>query len=402
MILTLTMSTLECYIQNMGGDVFTVSIHPTMTVNELKHYLCSTPNPFELRYECQIHFIIEDGNLENDGYTELLGDTLLTTYGVTHQTTLHIVIDCIIPGQLLRIYQREAYHIHSPYMVCFQHNKMFVSLSQGNQIQVMRKQDGALLRVYGSGRPTSHPTDFKNPKGICVANDELFVADTENHRIQVLQASTGAFLRSYGHKGTQPGEFSDVIYICLSPDNAELYIVDSCNHRIQVLCAATGKYLRMYGPERGEYAVLEKPTPFFYGIPQAVYVTETKIYIIADNKVYIVRISDGAHLEHFSVPHIIYPMGICVSNGIIFVSAIITRNVVAIRESTKEVLFMYDDESIVSESSSHIIKYHAEFHYPTGIAVIGDELYVVDTNSNCIQMFNIPPIAEEPIENIEY
>ena len=90
-------------------------------------------------------------------------------------------------------------------------------------------------------------------------------------------------------------------------------------------------------------------------------------------------------------------MGICVSNGIIFVSAIITRNVVAIRESTKEVLFMYDDESIVSESS--ITKYHAEFHYPTGITVIGDELYVVDTNNNCIQMFNIPPIAEEPIEH---
>ena len=386
------MTSLECYIQNMGGDVFTLPLDPSMTINELKHYLCSTPNPFPIQYECEVCLIMETNANQ---YTELVGDTMLASYGVTHATTLHIVINSIVPGQLLRTYERESNHIGTPTTICMHNDELFVTLEHQHQIQVMRARDGKFLRHYGSGWKSNRPNDFNFPNGICISSKgELFVADSDNYRIQVLDASTGAYLRTYGAYGKGAGEIMVSIKICLSPLQDELFIADFFNHRIQVWSASTGEYLRSYGGDEQDGQERK------YRYPRGVHVTaDNKLYIIADDMIHVVNVSDGTMLSVHENPVFSNLSCICVSQGIMFIADSSHHCIMMIHESDSKLLYVYGKNPLVTSPSPH--KWiDADFHNPSGIMIsTKNELYVADTFNDRIQVFHIPEIMT--VDNIQ-
>lgn len=383
------MSSLACYIRNLGGDVFTVPLVPSMTVNELKYYLCSTPNPFPIQYECEVCLIMES---TPDNYIEIVGDTMLAAYGVTHATTLHIVINRVAPGTLLRTYEREVNSIGTPSDICIHNDELFVVLEHRHIIQVMRARDGKFLRYYGTGLKGSGPADFSFPTSICIsAKGELFVADSENYRIKVIDASTGAYLRSYYTYGKQAGDVIHTARICLSPTKDELFVAAFYNHCVYVLKASTGEYLRSYGGDEEEGQ--EKK----YRYPRNVYVTEDdKLYIIADDKVHVVKASDGTVLSIHASPIFNNLSSIYVSRGIMFISESSHHCVMMIRESNSELLYIYGKNPLLTSPYPNK-RFDADFDYPGGMIVSDkNELYVADTYNDRIQVFHIPEVPDVP------
>ena len=66
-----------------------------------------------------------------------------------------------------------------------------------------------------------------------------------NDRIQVFSAD-GRFLFSFGSFGPDPGQFNRPQAIVFNADLTELYVADACNHRIDVF-SPDGKFIRSFG-----------------------------------------------------------------------------------------------------------------------------------------------------------
>jgi DNA-binding beta-propeller fold protein YncE len=107
----------------------------------------------------------------------------------------------------------------------------------------------AVLRVigsYGSG-----PGQFSKPRGLDVLPDgNLVVADRGNNRLQVL-TPTGEFVREWGRLGTAPGEFDHPEDVAVDRRTGDVFACDMNNDRLQQF-TARGRLRRVLRPEPPE------------------------------------------------------------------------------------------------------------------------------------------------------
>ena len=94
---------------------------------------------------------------------------------------------------------------------------------------------------------------FKQPRGIAVDSEgHIWVADTGNNRVQEL-SSTGAFIRTFGSEGTEAGKFKKPTAITID-SSGNVWVADTENNRVQEF-SSTGTYLR----EAGNVLATAKP-----------------------------------------------------------------------------------------------------------------------------------------------
>ncbi|MDE2088790.1 MAG: redoxin domain-containing protein [Gammaproteobacteria bacterium] len=124
-------------------------------------------------------------------------------------------------------------------------DRLFISDSGRNRV-IETRQDGRILRIYGSGNPGlldghGEESAFCDPQGMVRVDEYLFVADTGNHAIRRIHPRSGEVITvaGTGQQGRHTGEYyEDPLQAPLnSPwdlayDDGVLYIAMAGQHQI--------------------------------------------------------------------------------------------------------------------------------------------------------------------------
>jgi DNA-binding beta-propeller fold protein YncE/ABC-type Fe3+ transport system permease subunit len=126
---------------------------------------------------------------------------------------------------------------------------VFVADTHEFRITVFDSEGNELTRFgsYGMGEG-----EFIYTTDVAFGDDgRMYVSEYGgNDRVQVFDEDWN-FLFQFGEPGDQPGQFVRPQSMCFSADGSELFVADSCNHRIQVF-TPEGEFKRAIGtPGRG-------------------------------------------------------------------------------------------------------------------------------------------------------
>lgn len=161
-------------------------------------------------------------------------------------------------GQIVVYNERNEFHRaygaenqFRPVSVAVHGNKIYVCDLKDNEIEVLDKDSGEVLRkIGGTGK---EPGLFNRPTHVTVDDaGNLFVTDAFNFRVQQLDAN-GKFVRAIGYQGTHPGAFARPKGIAVDREG-HLYAIDAAFELVQVFDIATAEPLLpfgKYGPAPG-------------------------------------------------------------------------------------------------------------------------------------------------------
>jgi len=161
-------------------------------------------------------------------------------------------------GQIVVYNERNEFHRaygaenqFRPVSVAVHGNKIYVCDLKDNEIEVLDKDSGEVLRkIGGIGREEGL---FHKPTHVTVDDaGNLFVTDAFNFRVQQVDAN-GKFVRTVGYQGSHPGAFARPKGIAVDRQG-HLYVVDAAFELVQVFDIATAEPLLpfgKYGPAPG-------------------------------------------------------------------------------------------------------------------------------------------------------
>lgn len=264
------------FVRNLAGTVLVCDVHADSTVGELKRLVhVAAPRLVECSLERQRLFLMPSSmsatwsscntfstclsapasvtTAVQDAFASSAGDcaspeTLdddartLRSYGIEHETTVHVVVRAQEMGVCVRAlgsHGSGAGQLRYPFGMCISPDgELLYVVDQNNlRVQVFRASDGAHVRSFESR--------FATPSFVCLSPDGelLFVTDSHNHRVQVLRAHDGSHVRSIGSRGSNDSEFNCPRGVCLSPDGERLFVAEQGNHRVQVVRASDGAHI---------------------------------------------------------------------------------------------------------------------------------------------------------------
>lgn len=154
-------------------------------------------------------------------------------------------------GQIVVYNERNEFHRaygaenqFRPVSVAVRGNEIYVCDLKDNEIEVLDKDSGEILRkIGGAGK---EPGLFNRPTHVTVDDaGNLFVTDAFNFRIQQLDAN-GKFVRAIGYQGSHPGAFARPKGIAVDRQG-HLYAVDAAFELVQVFDVATAEPLLPFG-----------------------------------------------------------------------------------------------------------------------------------------------------------
>ena len=161
-------------------------------------------------------------------------------------------------GQIVVYNERNEFHRaygaenqFRPVSVAVHGNKIYVCDVKDNEIEVLDKDSGEVLRkIGGIGKEEGL---FHKPTHVTVDDaGNLFVTDAFNFRVQQVDAN-GKFVRTVGYQGSHPGAFARPKGIAVDRQG-HLYVVDAAFELVQVFDIATAEPLLpfgKYGPAPG-------------------------------------------------------------------------------------------------------------------------------------------------------
>lgn len=161
-------------------------------------------------------------------------------------------------GQIVVYNERNEFHRaygaenqFRPVSVAVHGNKIYVCDLKDNEIEVLDKDSGEVLRKIGG--PGREEGLFHKPTHVTVDEaGNLFVTDAFNFRVQQVDAN-GKFVRTVGYQGSHPGAFARPKGIAVDRQG-HLYVVDAAFELVQVFDVATAEPLLpfgKYGPAPG-------------------------------------------------------------------------------------------------------------------------------------------------------
>jgi len=161
-------------------------------------------------------------------------------------------------GQVVVYNERNEFHRaygaenqFRPVSVAVHGNNVYVCDLKDNEIEVLDKNSGEVLRKIGG--PGKEEGLFHKPTHVTVDDaGNLFVTDAFNFRVQLLDAN-GKFVRTVGYQGSHPGAFARPKGIAVDRQG-HLYVVDAAFELVQVFDIATAEPLLpfgKYGPAPG-------------------------------------------------------------------------------------------------------------------------------------------------------
>ena len=217
-------ATMNVHVQNFGGRIETFNVKQDATVGELRRLANQLVEaPLE-----RVKLTVES----NSGYDTLDDDTrTLVSYGVIDNSTVYVVARAVDPGTLIRSYQLRFPAVR----ICGADDELFFTSSDTTEIDVLRISDKE-QRTIGNRWLESTENDIK------VMNDEIFVLDYDKKSwrfktIHVFRKSDGEHQRQFdvrdiSLRGKQ---------MCISPNN-EIFIRN--RNDINVISALDGTLQR--------------------------------------------------------------------------------------------------------------------------------------------------------------
>jgi outer membrane protein assembly factor BamB len=199
---------------------------------------------------------------------------------------------------------------------------------------VVTDRKGKLIRQFGS--EGSSNGQLRSPSSVCIHDGLLYVTECGNHRVHVFTLS-GHFVRRWGSNGSLEGRFNQPTSLAIF--NSLVYVSDSQNHRIQVF-TLEGEFVRKLG-------------------------------------------KSGVSIGEFR-----FPRQICINNG---------ELLVADQSNSRIQAFKIDGKVKVEDTSAVIPVHHiADVPFPSGLACVGDRIYVSEFKNNCIRV-----VARETGEQLD-
>ena len=262
---------------------------------------------------------------------------------------------------------------------------VFVSDSFNSRIQKFNSE-GVLQVKWGSFGAGNG--QFRYPAGVALdSGGNIYVADMFNDRIQKFN-SGGTFQSSIGTSGSGDGQFDFPMGAVIDASN-NLYVLDSGNNRVQKF-APNGSFAGKWGSAGMGDGQFDFPTGIAVDGSGNIYVSDTwnnRIQKFSSSGSFITKWGAfGAEEGNFN-----YPTGLALDvKGDVYVTDSDNNR---IQKFTADGTFVaaYGFEGSDTPQSSILT---AKFKHPQGIAFNkgGDSLYVVDTDNNRVQKYQLSGI----------
>ncbi len=292
---------------------------------------------------------------------------------------------------------------------------IFIADSGHNRI-IVATLDGKLVNVIGTGKEGaadgSYATaEFHHPRGLAVDGDSLYVADTQNQRLRKIDLKSHAVSTISGDgqltEILAPPDFGDAKKARLNSPwdlvvaNNKLYITMAGSHQLYVLyfnnnhiyaCAGSGDEGLHDGPLLT--ADLAQPSGIAFSANK-IYFTDSESNSVrtadTDPKSGKVKTIVGKGLEDFgdmdgsfSKAFLKHPLGLTVSGAKIYVADTLNHKIRTIDLKTKTVSTLWG-----SGKAGDAVGDYPQFNEPNGVALVGNNLYIADTNNNEIKVGNL-------------
>jgi DNA-binding beta-propeller fold protein YncE len=289
--------------------------------------------------------------------------------------------------------------------------RLFISDSNNNRI-VITDLDGNVKEIIGSGEKGNQDGDFDNvsfnkPQGVSLAGDLLYIADTENHLIRVADlqkkivktiAGTGQQGRDHvGGKSLQTDINSPWDLIAI---DSRIYIAMAGHHQIWVM-DLKDDIIKPYAGSGHEGRLDGKLMDAQLAQPSGI-TTDGKRLYIADSEASAIRAIDLD--ENGNVETIVgldlfdygdvdgkgrevrlqHPLGVLYHGNKLYVADTYNHKIKIIdpiEKTSKTFLGTGNTGNTDGKSPS--------FYEPSGLAIVGERMYIADTNNNLIRIANL-------------
>jgi len=307
-------------------------------------------------------------------------------------------------------------------------NRLFISDTGHNRIVVTDLNGKAPVEIGSGGEGLVDggydKARFNRPQGICLAAETLYVADTENHAIRAIdlkskkvstvsgtgsQAARSPLDRYVGAARTSALSSPwDIIQVV--PGSPAFYIAMAGPHQIWKLNRKTGKIGVWAGSgyeniEDGDLDTAKFAQPS--GLA-----TDGKNLFVADSEVSGVRVISGINTDHPEVGRIVgqglfkfgdidgtgadvrlqHCLGLAYGGGKLFIADTYNNKIKVCDPKTLTIKTFAGDGKPGSGDES------PRFYQPGGLSVVGDSLYVADTNNHKIRVIDIESGAVRTLE----
>ncbi|HZI47906.1 MAG TPA: thioredoxin-like domain-containing protein, partial [Pyrinomonadaceae bacterium] len=290
-------------------------------------------------------------------------------------------------------------------------DRLFIADSDHNRI-VITRLDGTLIDVIGNGAhgmasgPFAEATFFR-PQGMVLDGDKLYVADTENHLIRQLdlKARTVETIAGTGVQSHEYGQTGPAMKIALnSPWDLQLvgrtlYIAMAGPHQIWQL-DLDKKEISTYAGSGREARIDGARDEAAFAQPSAL-ATDGKSLFVSDAEANIIRAIDLATGEvrtlvggdlfdfgdsdgHGNEVRLQHPLGLTRWNNKLLIADTYNHKIKLLDPSTRTVTsFAGTGKPGQSDGGT------PSFYEPGGLTLVGDKLYVADTNNHAIRVIDL-------------
>jgi DNA-binding beta-propeller fold protein YncE len=292
--------------------------------------------------------------------------------------------------------------------------RLIVADSNHNRI-VVASFEGQVTDIVGSGKQSFDDgafdrCSFYDPQGIALDGDTLYVADTKNHAIRAVDladnrvrtlAGTGEQAVMFHGGGNGPSTSLNSPWD-LAVHDGTLYIAMAGFHQLWRLDLATNEVRPHAG--NGRERIVDGPLDHSQlAQPSGIATDGGKLYF-TDSETSSVRTADldpdgevstivGLDLFTFGDVdgagddvRLQHPLGIDVQDGVLFITDTYNNKVKKALPDTRGVSMLLGS-GIAGHTDGTASS--AAFHEPGGLSVVGDTLYIADTNNHAIRVADL-------------
>lgn len=351
------------------------------------------------------------GRVSGEGYYEVLDKTIGDTVaefrkrGELNEAPLKLVLEKAKIGDLPLAFPGKV--LADP-----KNDRLFIADSNHNRI-VVAKSDGSLLEVIGTGAtgagdgPFDRATFFR-PQGMALDGDSLYVADTENHLIREMDlktksvrtiAGTGALSHDYGAIGmaraialNSPWDLQLVgrtLYIAMAGPH-QIWQLDLTMREVSTF-AGSGREARLDGAR--DEAGFAQPSALE---------TDGKTLFVSDAESNIIRAIDlapkgevrtlaggdlfdfGDHDGRGDEVRLQHPLGLARWGEKLLIADTYNHKIKVLDPKARTVTSFAG-----TGKPGQVDGATPSFYEPGGLAVMGEKLYVADTNNHAIRVVDL-------------
>ena len=320
---------------------------------------------------------------------------------------------------------------NKPFSVSISGNRILVADTFNNTIRQIH-MDGRVETVAGVVHPAGgeffpiglyidgDAPGFYRPAGIAVLGGRVFIADSSNHAVRVLvngRAYTISGLRGQGFANGPPevSMFDTPMAIAVGP-GGYLYVADTGNHVIRRI-SPVGYVTTIAGvPGLGGYADGMAADALFYG-PMGIAVAPDGRVFVADTGNHVIRVISGGLVSTLAGGRVLLdmderdghpdgwddapigdfedgfgafarfnqPMGIALWGNTLIVADSASHSIRMVSQAGEVT-------TLAGSGYPHYMsgaRENAEFHFPTGVHVFGEFLFVADSGNNKIRLMRL-------------